>query len=93
VLPRIRTAGAVFLGPYTPEAVGDYFAGPNHVLPTAGAARHASALGCWDFVRRSTVIEYNEAALRDQAADIQRLAHVEGLEAHGRAVSIRVKGA
>jgi histidinol dehydrogenase len=90
VLPRIKTAGACFLGPWTPEAVGDYFAGPNHVLPTAGAARWASALGCWDFVRRSTVIEYDKASLLAHAGDIIRLAKVEGLHAHGRAVAVRL---
>ena len=91
VLPRIKTAGACFLGPWTPEAAGDYFAGPNHVLPTAGAARWASALGCWDFVRRSTVIEYDKQTLAAHAGDIIRLAKVEGLHAHGRAVAARLE--
>jgi histidinol dehydrogenase len=91
VLPKIKTAGACFLGPWTPEAAGDYIAGPNHVLPTAGAARWASALGCWDFVRRSTVIEYDKEALAAHAGDIIRLAKVEGLHAHGRAVAVRLE--
>jgi histidinol dehydrogenase len=91
LLPRLRTAGACFLGPYTPEAMGDYYAGPNHVLPTGGSARFASPLGCWDFVRRSTVIEYEAAALAAQAGDVVRLAKVEGLSAHARAVAVRLE--
>ncbi|HJZ84006.1 MAG TPA: histidinol dehydrogenase [Polyangia bacterium] len=87
--PQVKTAGACFLGGYTPEPVGDYFAGPNHVLPTGGSARWSSPLGCWDFVRRSTMIEYDRAALAAQAGDISRLAKVEGLQAHARAVAIR----
>ena len=86
---RITTAGALFLGHYTPESVGDYFAGPSHVLPTAGSARFASPLGVADFVKRTSIIEYDAAALEAQAADIVRLAEVEGLSGHARAVSIR----
>jgi histidinol dehydrogenase len=88
---RIRTAGACFVGGFTPEAVGDYLAGPNHVLPTGGSARFASPLGVWDFVRRSTVIEYDAGALASQAGDIIRLAKVEGLHGHGRAVAMRLE--
>jgi histidinol dehydrogenase len=92
VAPRITTAGALFLGAYTPESVGDYIAGPSHVLPTAGTARFSSPLGVADFLKRTSIIEYNEQALRDQGEDIERLAGVEGLEAHARAVSIRTRG-
>ncbi|MCC6994437.1 MAG: histidinol dehydrogenase [Deltaproteobacteria bacterium] len=85
----LRTSGAIFVGSHTPEAVGDYVAGPNHVLPTAGTARWASPLGVWDFIKRTTVIEYSAAALAEQAEDIVALATVEGLDAHGRSVTIR----
>jgi histidinol dehydrogenase len=86
----IRTAGAVFIGPYTPEAAGDYVAGPNHVLPTGGAARYASPLSVHDFRKRTSYIEYSRGALVAQAAAITALAAVEGLDAHGRSVSIRL---
>jgi histidinol dehydrogenase len=92
IAPRITTAGALFLGAYTPESVGDYVAGPSHVLPTAGSARFASPLGVVDFLKRTSIIEYDEEALRQQADDIERIAGVEGLEAHGRAVTIRTRG-
>jgi histidinol dehydrogenase len=88
---RIRSAGAIFIGPYTPEAAGDYYAGPNHVLPTGGAARFGSPLGVHDFLKRTSIIEYSAQALSAHAADIMRLAEVEGLDAHGRAVAVRVK--
>jgi histidinol dehydrogenase len=87
---RVTTAGALFLGHYTPESVGDYFAGPSHVLPTSGSARFASPLGVADFVKRTSIIEYDAAALAAHAGDIQRLAEVEGLHGHARAVSIRL---
>jgi histidinol dehydrogenase len=87
----IRTAGAIFVGAYTPEAAGDYLAGPNHVLPTGGAARYASPLGVWDYVKRTTVLEYTREGLAGHAEDIQRLAAVEGLDAHGRSVAVRLK--
>jgi histidinol dehydrogenase len=92
IAARITTAGALFLGPHTPEPVGDYMAGPSHVLPTGGSARFASALGVSDFVRRTSIIEYDAESLRRQADDIERLAEVEGLTAHGRAVTIRTRG-
>jgi histidinol dehydrogenase len=91
VAEHIRSAGAIFVGPYTPEAAGDYLAGPNHVLPTAGAARYASPLGTYDFVKRISVLEYDFDTLRGQAADISRLARVEGLHAHARSVAIRLE--
>jgi histidinol dehydrogenase len=87
----ITTAGALFLGTHTPESVGDYMAGPSHVLPTGGSARFFSPLGVGDFVKRTSIIEYDAAALDAQGADIEALADVEGLHAHGRAVSIRTR--
>jgi histidinol dehydrogenase len=89
---RVTTAGAIFLGAHTPEPVGDYMAGPSHVLPTAGSARFASPLGVADFVKRTSLIEYDAAALAAQSDDIERLTAVEGLDAHGRAVTIRTRG-
>jgi histidinol dehydrogenase len=86
-----RTAGAIFVGEHTPEAAGDYLAGPNHVLPTGGSARFGSPLGVHDFLKRTSLLRYAPHTLRGQAADIVRLAEVEGLAAHGRAVSRRVK--
>ena len=86
---RVTTAGALFVGHYTPESVGDYIAGPSHVLPTSGSARFASPLGVADFVKRTSVIEYDAAALKAQADDIERLAAVEGLDGHARAVRVR----
>lgn len=89
-LDRIRHAGAVFLGPYTPEPVGDYIAGPNHVLPTAGTARFASALSVDVFIKKTSLIHYSESAFRKEAAAIMCLARTEGLEAHARSVEIRL---
>jgi histidinol dehydrogenase len=90
-LGRIRNAGAVFLGAYTPEPVGDYVAGPNHVLPTAGTARFSSALSVDHFVKKTSVVYYAETAFRKEAADIVRLAETEGLTAHAGAVRIRTR--
>ncbi len=91
-LNRITSAGAIFLGPYTPESLGDYWAGSNHVLPTGAAARYASALGVADFLKRSHVIWYSSAALQQSAPHIAALARAEGLEAHARAVLMRRHG-
>lgn len=88
-LDRITSAGAVFVGDYTPEPLGDYWAGSNHVLPTSAAARYASALGVYDFVKRSHVLYYSKDALGRSADQIAALARAEGLEAHARAVLIR----
>jgi histidinol dehydrogenase len=90
---RVTTAGAIFLGAHTPEPVGDYVAGPSHVLPTGGSARFASPLGVSDFVKRTSIIEYDATALAAQADDIERLTGVEALDGHGRAVTIRTRGA
>jgi histidinol dehydrogenase len=88
----ISTAGALFIGVHTPEPVGDYFAGPSHVLPTGGSARFASPLGVADFVKRTSIIEYQASALLAQGDDIERLAEVEGLSGHARAVTVRTRG-
>ncbi len=86
---RICHAGAVFVGDYSPEAAGDYMAGPNHVLPTGGSARFASPLGVYDFVKRVSRIELSRDRLRELSPDIQALAAIEGLDAHGRSVAMR----
>lgn len=92
LLGKIEHAGAVFLGDCTPEAVGDYYAGPNHVLPTAGTARFASALGVENFIKRTSVICYSREALDRDGEAIIRLAELEGLEAHAASVRIRLAG-
>ncbi|EDM76140.1 histidinol dehydrogenase [Plesiocystis pacifica SIR-1] len=88
---QIHRAGAIFVGPWTPEAAGDYTAGPSHVLPTAGGARFSSPVGCWDFVRYTSVLELGPKALRAQADAITTLARAEGLEGHARAVEQRLR--
>jgi histidinol dehydrogenase len=85
----IRHAGAIFLGDETPEPVGDYLAGPSHVLPTGGSARYASPLGVYDFVKRTSVIRYTRARLADDAEAIIALAEAEGLHGHAEAVRVR----
>lgn len=90
-LGKIENAGAIFLGPYSSESVGDYFAGPNHVLPTNGTARFSSALSVDDFIKKSSVISYSKEALLRDAGQISALARFEGLQAHARAVEIRVE--
>ena len=89
---RIDNAGAIFLGPYSPVAVGDYAAGPSHVLPTGGTARFASPLGTEDFVKRSSVIEYSRAGLTAALPHLSSLARLEGLQGHGRAAEARREG-
>lgn len=89
-LPAIRHAGAIFLGANTPEAAGDYFAGPNHVLPTMGTARFASALGVETFLKKSSIISYSAAALAADGDHIIRLANLEGLDAHANSVAVRL---
>ena len=90
-LAKIHHAGAIFLGAHTPEAVGDYVAGPNHVLPTMGTARISSALGVETFLKKSSIISYSRQALLDDAEHIQRLADLEGLGAHAASVAVRIK--
>lgn len=89
VMAKIRHAGAIFLGRFSPEPVGDYFAGPNHVLPTNGTARFASPLNVDDFQKKSSIIMYSENAFRANSAKIAAFARLEGLEAHARAVESR----
>jgi histidinol dehydrogenase len=85
----IRHAGAIFLGPYSAPPLGDYFAGPNHVLPTGGSARFFSPLGTYDFLKRTTIIQAEKRALRSLAPRITHLARLEGLDDHARAVEAR----
>ncbi len=90
LLGRVRHAGAVFVGGQTPEVVGDYVAGPSHVLPTAGTARFSSPLGTEDFVTRASVIEYTEKGLRAALPHLRVLTRIEGLAGHGAAAEVRV---
>ena len=90
-LHRIRNAGAIFLGPNTPEPVGDYFAGPNHTLPTSGYAKFSSPLGVQDFVKTSSVISYSDERLQNQGEQIIRFAEEEGLFAHAAAIKVRLE--
>jgi histidinol dehydrogenase len=90
-VPHLRHAGAIFLGKYTPEAAGDYLAGPNHVLPTMGTAKFASALGVETFLKKSSLISYSENGLQEDGEHIQLLAKLEGLTAHAASVHERLK--
>ena len=90
LLARINHAGAIFLGRYAPEALGDYIAGPNHVLPTARSARYSSGLGVFDFLKRSSIIEASPAALSNTGPDAVVLAKAEGLDAHALSISLRL---
>ncbi len=92
LLDKIRHAGAIFLGSSTPEAVGDYLAGPNHTLPTSGAARYASALTVETFLKHSSLVQYSQAALEKVASAIDLLATAEGLHSHAESVRLRVRG-
>jgi histidinol dehydrogenase len=89
-LPKINHAGAIFLGNYSPEACGDYVAGPNHVLPTMGTARISSALGVETFLKKCSLISYSRQAFLNDADHIQNLANLEGLTAHARSVAERL---
>jgi histidinol dehydrogenase len=91
-LPRVKAAGAVFLGGLTPAPLGDYLAGPNHVLPTGGAARFASPLGAYDFLKRTSIIEASTAAVAELGPVVAHLARMEDLEGHARAVELRTAG-
>lgn len=93
LLAAIRHAGSVFVGAHTPEVIGDYVGGPNHVLPTGRTARFASGLAVHDFLKRTTVLHCPEAAFRDLAPTAERLALAEGLDGHARAVALRREGA
>ncbi|MFN4194580.1 MAG: histidinol dehydrogenase [Thermosynechococcus sp.] len=91
LVAQVRHAGAIFLGYSTPEAVGDYLAGPNHTLPTSGAARYASALGVETFLKHSSIIQYTPAALRKQGGAVMTLAETEGLISHRDSVRLRLE--
>lgn len=90
IMPKITNAGAIFMGHWTPEAAGDYLAGPNHTLPTGGTARFFSPLSVDDFVKKSSIVYFSENGLKRLGNDIVRIAGLEGLEAHGKSVSIRM---
>lgn len=90
LLPKIKNAGAIFLGHYTPEAVGDYLAGPNHTLPTGGTARFFSPLSATDFLKRSSILYYSKASLKNIGNDAIRIAEAEGLTAHANSVKVRL---
>jgi histidinol dehydrogenase len=92
-LGGIRNAGAIFLGEWTPEAVGDYVAGPNHTLPTGGTARYASPLSVDEFVKKSSIIQYSQAALERDGRAITQIATHEGLWAHAESVALRLEDA
>ena len=89
LLDDIENAGAIFLGPYSPEAVGDYLAGPNHTLPTGGTARFSSPLGVYDFIKRSSVISFSKEGFMKINKDVTRFANLEGFGAHAKSASIR----
>lgn len=88
---NIKHAGAIFLGNYSPEPLGDYTAGPNHTLPTSGTAKFSSPLGVYDFLKKSSIIRYSEQALLKEASAIETLANTEGLTAHANAITLRRK--
>jgi histidinol dehydrogenase len=89
MIPLVRNAGAIFLGPYAPASLGDYIAGPSHTLPTFGSARYASVLGVEDFLRRVHVISADRQALSRAAPHVAAIARAEGLAAHARSVMLR----
>jgi histidinol dehydrogenase len=91
ILPQIRHAGAIFLGSYTPEPIGDYIAGPNHTLPTGGTARFYSPLGVDNFMKRSSVIGFSENAFKELGETCATLAYCEGLTAHEASLKERLK--
>lgn len=88
---RVEHAGAIFLGDYSPEALGDYLAGPNHTLPTSGTATFSSPLGVYDFIKRSSIIHYTDKALQQVAAEIVTIANAEGLTGHGKSIKKRME--
>ena len=90
-LPEIKHAGAIFIGNHSPEPLGDYFAGPNHTLPTSGTAKFASPLGVYDFTKKSSIIRYSKEALNEAADAIAEIATKEGLTAHAKSIKIRQK--
>ena len=93
LLKKIKNAGAIFLGPNTPEPMGDYMAGPNHTLPTGGTARFSSPLGTEDFIKRSNVLSFSKKAVEKLGESVVRFTEMEGLGAHGKSVAIRIRAA
>ncbi len=91
MLHQIQNEGAIFLGHYTPVALGDYIAGPSHVLPTGGTARFANGLAATDFLKRSSISQYDAAALRADADRVRLMAEKEGLTAHSASVDVRLR--
>jgi histidinol dehydrogenase len=91
LIKSVKHAGAVFLGPHTPEAIGDYMAGPDHILPTAGTARFSSPLGVEDFIKRTNLMRFTRNALKRFEKDVKRFAEWEGLEGHSQAVQVRME--
>lgn len=91
VLPRLKAAGAIFVGPYTPVALGDFLAGPSHVLPTGRTARFSNGLSVEDFMTKSSIIGYSKPALQAALADLQQIGGAEGLDAHVRSGTVRMK--
>ena len=89
IIPKIKTAGALFIGPYTPEAVGDFVAGPSHVLPTGGTCHYFSGLSVDDFRRRTSIVEYTKSDLYNALSTIETFGQVETLDGHARSASIR----
>jgi histidinol dehydrogenase len=92
ILPGFRHAGSIFLGAHAPEAIGDYLAGPNHILPTGGTARFSSPLGVYDFLKRTSIIQFSPEAFGRYGASVAAFAVMEGLTGHGLAVSVRMEG-
>jgi histidinol dehydrogenase len=91
VVARVRNAGAIFAGPCSAVALGDYYAGPSHVLPTGGTARFFSPLSCNDFRRMSSIIRYDGSAVAEDAGDVAAFAELEGLTAHAESIRIRTR--
>jgi histidinol dehydrogenase len=89
LLTKIKNAGAIFMGEWTPETIGDYAAGPNHTLPTCGTSRFSSPLGVYDFVKRSNLINMKREGFMSLAQSVENFADIEGLEAHGNSVRMR----
>ena len=90
MLPKIKNAGAIFLGHYTPEPLGDYMAGPNHVLPTGGTARFFSPLSIDDYIKKSSIISFSQDALSNLGEDVIKFANAEGLTAHANSIRVRL---
>ena len=93
LVPGIRNAGAIFLGQWTPEPMGDYSAGPNHTLPTGGTARFSSPLGVYDFIKRTSLLNFSKAGFMGLADTVETIADLEGLEAHGNTIRKRKESA